>query len=106
MTEIVFHQNDNLIEVDQLTNVATGAYLNSATVSCRVLDSSGAAVAGETWPITLGYVASSNGKYRGTLRDSVAFIAGRSYVAEITADAGADLKALWALPLKVEKRTS
>ena len=106
MTEIVYHQNDNLLEVDLLKNVDTAAYINNATVTATLKDASGNNVVGETWPLTMSYVAASNGKYRAKLKDTLTLIPGRGYVAEITADGGADLRAFWELPVKVERRVT
>ncbi len=41
--------------------------------------------------VSMSYVSGSNGKYRGTLDDSVTLTAGETYWIEISADAGSDV---------------
>lgn len=100
--KIYYYKSDNLLEVDELKNKITGAYINNATVTCTVVDDQGVQVSGETWPITLNYVAASNGKYRGNLKDTLNVSLDRYYYAEITADAGTDLKRFWRIQLFVQ----
>lgn len=44
-----------------------GAAINDATVEVTLKDADGIEIAGETWPIAMNYVASSDGKYTVTL---------------------------------------
>jgi hypothetical protein len=89
--------NDNVLEVDKLKDEAAGSYVNSSTavtVTLYPLDST-TAVTGETWPVTMSYVAASNGKYRATLKDTLSLTTNSTYVAEITANAGANKMGYW-----------
>lgn len=67
----VYIGNDNLLTVDALTNAATGAYVNNATVTATLKDADGTNVSGQTWPLSLAYVSGSNGKYQGVLEDGL-----------------------------------
>ncbi len=79
---------DNLLEWDKMTRADTGAYVNNATVSFALKDSTGAAVTNGTG--ALSYVAASNGKYQGVLPATAAIVAGQFYTLELTAASGAD----------------
>lgn len=84
----IYLNNDNLLSVENLKNAATDVYINDATVTATLKDKLGANVTGQSWPLTMTFVASSNGTYRGTLEDGLSLTEGESYTAEITADAG------------------
>lgn len=101
---IVYIGNDNYIEVDGLKDKATDAYINDATVACTLKDSGGNNVTGQSWPLTLSYVASSNGKYRGLLDNALVLTARKMYTAHITV-VGGGLDAAWELPVFAMTRT-
>lgn len=89
MARIAFVANDNMMIVDGLRDI-DGAYQNSATVQViSVTDQVGANVSGQSFPLTLTYVAASNGRYRGVLQDSLALIDSQTYIATVTVDTGA-----------------
>jgi hypothetical protein len=97
--------NDNLIEVLDLKNVATGSYINNATVTVTLKDAASVNVTGQSWPVTLNYVAASNGKYRATLVDTLPLVVDETYYATVVADAGDGLKATWAnVPVVAQQR--
>jgi hypothetical protein len=79
----VFVDNDNLVTVDAVQDEATGDYINDATVELTLLDADGDEATGETWPIALAYVASSDGKYQGTIESAVDILSGKRYTARI-----------------------
>lgn len=87
--------SDNILETDLVINKQSGAYINNATVTATLKDSAGNNVAGETWPLTLAYVASSNGKYRATLKDTLTVSKDTKYYAHIDIDGGTDLRRHW-----------
>ena len=66
----VFVGADNLIAAFAALNEQTGSYLNSATVTVRLYDALGACMSGAD-PITLAYVAASDGHYQGVLQSTV-----------------------------------
>jgi hypothetical protein len=102
----LYLSNDNLLSVENLKNAATSVYINDATVTATLKDKLGVNVVGQSWPLTLGFVASSNGVYRGTLEDGLSLTEGETYTAEINADAGSDQIANWSIQLTATKRTS
>lgn len=103
--QVIYYLSDNIIEVDGLINKQTGAYQNSAAVTLTVKDDLGVNISGETWPLVMSYVASSNGKYRTTLKDTLGLVRDRFYFAHIDADAGADLRRHWETVLIVRVGT-
>ncbi len=99
--QVILFKNSMLLELQDLTNSKTQAVITSATVTVTLKDSTGAEVAGETWPLAMGHV--SGGTYDATLLDTLVLVNGDQYTAEITAvDAG--LTGFWALPLTVKDR--
>lgn len=101
---VIYTGNDTVIEVKGLKNEVTGAFLNSATVTATLVDAEGDQVAGETWPKTLAYVASSDGIYRATLPYTMSLAAGGRYVAQISVNAGSGLRASFSLPVVARGR--
>jgi hypothetical protein len=81
---------DTVVTYGGMQNPITAAYINDATVTCTIKDLTGTAVTptGFTWPVTLAYVAASDGIYRGTIDKNIAITAGISYWLEITAVSG------------------
>lgn len=99
--------NDNVLTLDGLQNGITEAYLNAATVSVTLVDADDAEVTGETWPLTMSYVAASNGVYRATLTDTLSGIsAGDIVTAQVSANGGAGLQGYWEIPLTVAVRAT
>jgi hypothetical protein len=90
--ETIIDASDNLLKVSGLKNEATGAYLNSATLTATLYDTGGTEIVGETWPISLSYVADSDGIYQGNLKDTLTLAPGDVVKIVIVADDGADLK--------------
>src|SRR5258705_4441177 len=94
---ILFDGNDMVLEVSELMNEVTGAFLNSATVTVSLADVNGNPVDGNAWPLALEYVAGSDGMYRVTLADTLGITPNARYAADLIADAGAGLRAQWQL---------
>lgn len=99
--------NTSIIEVDGLAD-QDGAYQNDAAVTLQSLvdKRTGVAVSGVTVPLTLSYVASSNGKYRGTIPHDADVTAGRVYIATILAISGAGQRAQWTETVLAQVRSS
>lgn len=57
--------NNNVVELPELKNKATGIVDTGATVTCSLYDPLGALVSGQSWPIAMAHVGA--GKYRATL---------------------------------------
>lgn len=68
MLEQLYISEPNDVLVTGLANDATGAYVNSATVTAEVRTSGASPTSGSRVgsQFSLSYVASSNGNYRGT----------------------------------------
>ena len=99
MTELVYQANDNILELDGLKNDATGAFINDATVTVTMVNSSDVEVTGQTWPTTMLYVAASDGIYRATLQDVIVLVEDARYIAKVTANGGAGLLGFFELPV-------
>lgn len=113
--------NDNLIQLAWLRNKATfaypqetetqleaapiGSFINDATISVTVKDTAGVEVSGETWPLSMGYVTSSKGKYQALLQYALVLAADDEYRAEISG-VGDGLRGFWDVPLIGAKRRS
>lgn len=113
MTDIIYKDNDNLICIGDpdtgqggLINTSSGAYINDATVTLTAIkDSAGQTVTGDTFPKSMAYVASSNGRYEALVDKALALVAGQKYTAIIDAAAAGGLDAHFELPLVCRKRT-
>jgi hypothetical protein len=90
-----FVANTNVLELRGLKSAIEDAFVNDATVSVTIKDASGANVAGVVWPLTLAYVATSDGDYRAIIPHGAALTAGRQYTALISADGGTNRVGFW-----------
>jgi hypothetical protein len=101
----LFISNDNVLTLVGLQNSDTAAYLNAATVTVTLVDSDGTDVAGVTWPLSMGYVAASDGKYKVILPDTITGLTAEdALTAKITADGGVGLQGYWEIPLTAKTR--
>ncbi len=82
------------------------SYQNSATVTVTLLDRDEAEVSGETWPLSMSYIASSSGVYRATLSKDLVLTKNRPYTARVLADAGLGLVGRWDFALTAAARTA
>lgn len=101
--EVVFLSNDNVVELNGLKNISTDSYINSATVTFTLKDSDGDSVTGAT-NISMSYVASSDGIYRGTLADTVTLSHNTLYTCEVTINGGDGLQGFIIVPVRAMKR--
>lgn len=105
MTQAIYIENDNLLRVDRLRDAATGGYLNNlTTVTAHLRQRDGQDVGGQAWPITLGYVAGSSGRYHGTLADVLVLADGVKVFCTVDVDAGAGKKGRIVLELATTRR--
>jgi hypothetical protein len=74
--------NDNDIKVNGVQSASTGVYVDNAILTAQVYDKNGSAVGS---PVTLSYVANSNGNYLGTLPASTPLVADHKYLIVCTA---------------------
>jgi hypothetical protein len=88
MIEVISIGSDNIVRLDALTNASSGAYINNATVTFSLLDSSGNIILANQ---TMTYVAASNGRYEGTLPNGTTstMTQNAQYTIQITATSGA-----------------
>ncbi len=102
MAKIAWEGNDNILELNGFKNEASGAFLNSATVTAeiRAVNKTDVVVASQP----LSYVSSSDGIYRVTLADTDALVAGTEYYAFIDANGGAGLQGHWEIRFLVRVR--
>ena len=97
MTDIVYMASHNLIELQELTDGASGSAITTATVTAVIKDSSGTNVSGETWPLTLSHV--SAGTYRGTVSSAVSLTRHAKYTCYVTATTTGGVVRVFELPL-------
>lgn len=85
----IFVGNDNILELSELKNAASGAYLNAATVEATITDwATGTAIPSVTNPVTLSFVSGSNGRYRAVLESTAGFTPGQKVRIVITSAEG------------------
>lgn len=102
MSGTLYIGNNNVFELQRLTNSVTGLADETATVGLTLTDTAGAEVVGQVWPTYLSHVGS--GTYRTTLEDDLVLISGKTYTATVEAD-GTNLEVgLWTCRLKAEVR--
>ena len=87
MSLTIFVNSDNCITWDAMTNVKTGLFVNTATVRATLKDADEDNVVGAV-NIPMAFVAGSDGKYQGTLQQTVALVVNRFYVWRLTATFG------------------
>jgi hypothetical protein len=102
----IYLNNDNLLSVAGLKNASSGSFMNDATVTATLKDSASAVVTGQTFPLTLAYMAGTDGNYQATLQDTLNITENTIYTAEITATSSSGLVAKWNMELKATKRTA
>jgi hypothetical protein len=101
VTTVFYDETDNLIVLDGFKNVVTDIYINDATVTAQVLDADGNEITGITQPIAMAYVASSNGKYRGTAGEAINAVRDDEITIKVLADGGAGLQRTFELQVRV-----
>jgi hypothetical protein len=83
----------NVIELIGLKDEVTGSYIDDATVTVALLDSTGTPVAGAS-AITMNHVTGTTGKhttYRGTVANTVD-LSGTTYTAKVVATKDASVR--------------
>ena len=96
--------NDMILEVEGLTDEASGEVVNDAGVNATLYTLAGAEVAGQVWPIAMPYVAETSGIYRATLADTLALVPNQRYRARIVADAGPGQRGQWDIDVLAKSR--
>jgi hypothetical protein len=83
--EILAIGSDNLVRLDLLTNASTGIYINNATVTFSLLDSSANAIISNS---SMSNIAGQNGRYEGTIPYTTSLTLNAQYTIQITATGG------------------
>lgn len=87
--EVIYYQNDNIVRLNSLYDNLTSSYVNDATVQLlRIVDSDGAALTGQNWPVSMAYVAGSDGNYAGAVSNGLSVSPKKKYKAVIDVTAG------------------
>lgn len=90
--DVLIDNSDNLIEVLGLKNPVTDSWMNSATVSAVVLDSTATQITGFSQPVSMPYDAGSDGDYRGVIPETAVWSVGdRITVIATAVDSGSGL---------------
>jgi hypothetical protein len=99
----LYKDSDNLIRWDEMKNVADDTYVNDATVTFTLRDEDATAISGAT-DVPMSYVASSNGRYQGTLQSTVSLLdpsdPSRIYLLDVSATSGGTLVGFRRIPCK------
>ncbi len=98
----LYPDNTQVIQVQGLSDITTGLFLNSANVSATLIDQRGNAdeVLNN---LTLNYVATSNGDYQGFVNSTFAPNLGGGYQLQITA-VQASVQSVFTIPVIVKYR--
>jgi len=95
--------NDMVIEVADLINSLTSAFINDATVQATLKDDQDVEVAGQVWPISVPY-SGTDGLYQVIADKAVEVLDGVGYVLFVTASAPGGLDAEWQVQIGGETR--
>jgi hypothetical protein len=101
----LYQLNDQYLEIDGLADGLTTTVINTAVVTATLKDSTGASVSGLT-NLSLTYVASSSGVYRGLIEDTFNPAIGGGYTLYIDAVDGGVNKGHWEIPVVIKVRKS
>jgi hypothetical protein len=101
---VLFKDNDHVLELAGLVDTVGGEFVNSATVTFTLYDSTDTEVTGQSWPATMSYVTASDGKYRATINNTLPLVVGSRYYASVDVDAGSGLVGTWKVKFKCQNR--
>ena len=101
MTGDLFIGNDNTIELDGLYDNVSAGYVNDATLSLVIRDLEGTLIS----TVSMSYVATTNGNYRGNIEEDIVIVAGEVYALTITATASGDRVGSWRAQKSAKYRT-
>ena len=75
--------NDQCITLTGLTDKIDGTFVNDATATVTI-QKYGVDVTGETWPLSMPYVAASDGNYTGIIQSTVDLEPGDNVTVTVT----------------------
>lgn len=96
--------NDMVIEVADLINSITGAFIDDAVIQATLKDEQGADVAGQVWPVTIPF-SSTPGLYQVTVDKAVEVLDDTGYLLHVIATAPGNLDAEWRIKVGGETRS-
>lgn len=74
------------IEIRGLKNSVSGDYIVDAIVTATIYEEDGTTeVSGVTWPVSMSYIAASNGNYSGTVDSDSEIVIGSKYKVVVSA---------------------
>ncbi len=103
---IIFLKNTGLVQINGLKDALTKTPVNDAVATVTLKELDGSEVSGETWPVSLSYLAGSDGNYAATFSDSVAILDEGDYIMEVSAIAPDGSKASWEEPVTAMIRST
>jgi len=101
----LYVDNSNVVELQGLTNSASGDFDVGATVTVTLYDRDGVAVTGQVWPATMAYVTGTDATYRATLESDIDIVAGRVYRAVVSATGSGGETGKWTGSVIAETRS-
>ena len=96
--------NNNVIELQSLTNGITDVVDVAASVTVTIKDSAGVNVTGQSWPATMAH--NTGGTYQAILDEALVLIPNRMYTAHVDAVGSGSEVGHWELSIKAITRTS
>lgn len=102
MANTIYIDNTGVVELDELKNSITDAFINDANVTATI-QLNGVDVDGQAWPLTLDYVEASDGKYRGLASADLQLVKDRTYTAIVEVVSGS-LEAKWTCRVVAKER--
>ncbi len=103
MVQVLYKENDQVIELSGLKDAIADTFINDATVTASIVDSAGDDLAGMTFPATMTYVSGSEGVYRVTLEETLVVNVGQFVKAIIIAIKGS-LQGKWTIDMQANIR--
>ena len=107
-TAVAYVGNTNSILLSGLKDELANTWINDATVTFTIKDATGTPLEGVSWPLSMSYIAASNGNYAGYLTHSMGLLNGKKYTALIDADGSTsdtELFGHWELSFTAKNRT-
>ncbi len=102
----IYLNNDNLVTLTGLKDVAADAFVNNGTVQLTIKNSSDVDVSGITWPLTMDPESGDNGDYAVIVEQTAVFVDEADYVAVVVVSGSGVGDAEWQIPLRASVRRS